>query len=434
MTIILKDTMPYDCISLKDSGYFSALICDYLEQKDSIKPLYNRFPTLDNFGLQMAEKELSFSVSNRKILTTILKKQYKSIAISEAVQKNIHLLEDQKTFTITTGHQLNLFTGPLYFLYKIVSTINLCRQLKNRYPKNDFVPVYWMATEDHDFDEINFFNFNSKKLEWHQTSGGAVGELSTTGLDKVLQTFSNQLGTSPNAEKLRKLFSEAYLNNSNLSNATRFLVNELFGDEGLVILDANEPTLKQLFVPYIENELFENSCSQAVAKTNETINSLEEKKYKLQVNPREINLFYLMKGSRERIVEQDGNFYINNSDKRYSAAQMKAEVAKCPERFSPNVLMRPLYQEVILPNLCYIGGGGELAYWLQLKSYFELQNIPFPIVLLRNSAVLISPKQAGKVSRLDLNLRDLFLPKTTLENKITRQLSEIVIDFSQQRK
>jgi bacillithiol synthase len=425
--------MPKHCIPYRDTRYFSDLILDYLAQDKSIDFLYHRFPTLENFGEQIQEKINNYPYQNRKILTQNVKRQYENIKFSKVTGQNIVNLEKQNTFTVTTGHQLNLFTGPLYFLYKIISTINLCKTLEDQYPENHFVPVYWMATEDHDFDEINFFNFKEKKVVWDRNSGGAVGKLSTEGLDQVCETFSKELGNSPNAQRLKVLFKEAYLNHNNLAEATRYLAHALFDAHGLVILDANDTALKQLFIPYIKKELFENNCSTAVAKTNEAINTLAGKNYKLQVNPREINLFYLENGSRERIIERDGIFYINKTGQQFSKTQLEAEVDNHPERFSPNVLMRPLYQEVILPNLCYIGGGGELAYWLQLKSYFDEMDVTFPVLLLRNSAVLATSKQLDKIKKLNLNIEDLFLPKSKLENKVAKQASEIAIDFTPQR-
>jgi bacillithiol biosynthesis cysteine-adding enzyme BshC len=426
--------MPNHCIPYAETGYFSELILDYLAQDKSVKFLYNRFPGLDHFGEQIQEKAENYNQDNRKILVEAIKSQYKNLKPSEATQKQIKNLKSQTAFTVTTGHQLNLFTGPLYFLYKIISTINLCKELESKYPQNHFVPVYWMATEDHDFDEINFFNFKNKKVVWERKAGGAVGELSTEGLDKVFRSFSKTLGTSPHAEKLKTLFKSAYLSHDNLADATRFLAHELFDAYGLLILDANDKNLKQLFIPHIERELFDKSCSTAVAKTNDSINTLKGKNYKLQVNPREINLFYLENGSRERIIEKDGTFFINNSGKQFSKKALETEVKNHPEKFSPNVLMRPLYQEVILPNLCYIGGGGELAYWLQLKSYFSEENVCFPILLLRNSALLVTKKQVAKIKNLNISLNDLFLPKNELETKITKQISTISIDFSPQRK
>lgn len=425
--------MPTHCIPYLDTGYFSDLILDYLAQDKSVEFLYNRFPTLENFGEQIQEKTKNYPPHNRKILVETIKRQYINLQLSEATGNHIKNLEKQNTFTITTGHQLNLYTGPLYFLYKIISTINLCDELKKTYPENNFVPVYWMATEDHDFDEINFFNFKNKKVVWDRKSGGAVGELSTDELDKVYKTFSDQLGTSPNSEKLNKLFKEAYLDHTNLADATRYLANTLFGEYGLVILDANEKQLKQLFIPYIKDEIFKNSSSEFVEKTNREINAIPNKNYKLQVNPREINFFYLKKGLRERIIKKGDFYFVNNTELKFDKQSMLSEIENHPERFSPNVLLRPLYQEVIMPNLCYIGGGGELSYWLQLKGYFDELKVTFPTLMLRNSALILSDKQKNKIQKLNVSLNDLFLPKHKLEEKVTRQISEIKIDFSLQR-
>ncbi len=179
--------MPTDCISYQQSGYFSALINDYLNEKPELKALYHRFPNLENFKLQLEEKRNNFNYKDngklkREDLVSVLEKQYQSIVASETTLNNIKLLNNLNTFTMTTGHQLNLFTGPLYFLYKIVSTINLCKELKSEFPEHDFVPIYWMATEDHDFEEINYFNFKHKKISWTRESIGPVGRLSSDGL------------------------------------------------------------------------------------------------------------------------------------------------------------------------------------------------------------------------------------------------------------
>ena len=220
--------MPTDCIPFRDTNYFSSLICDYLDENDDLKSFYNRFPKLDNFKAQIAEKERSFSSETRQILVNALKSQYALVDASEGTQYNIESLSEATTFTITTGHQLNLFTGPLYFFYKIISTINLCTQLKTKYPKHHFVPVYWMATEDHDFEEINYFNFKGRKVQWPRDASGAVGELGLEGLDAVFEVFSQQLNTSANAQTLKHLFHTAYLKHKNLADAMRFLVNTLF--------------------------------------------------------------------------------------------------------------------------------------------------------------------------------------------------------------
>lgn len=400
---------------------------DYLNQSESLKPYYSRFPALDNFKLQIEEKK-KFDQVNRDVLVRSLYNQYKNLTVSEFTQQNIELLKNENTFTITTGHQLNLFTGHLYFLYKIVSVINLTKQLKEKYPENNFVPVFWMATEDHDFEEINHFYLHGKKIAWNRKARGAVGELSTQGLDEVFKVFSDEIGTSKNAEYLKNLFENAYLKHHKLTDATRFLVNELFSEYGLVILDGNDKALKNLFAPYVKNELLHQTSFK---KVSETIRNFE---YPIQVNPREINLFYLDKNLRERIIKEGDTYIINNTNLRFSESEILELTEKHPEKFSPNVIMRPLYQEVILPNLCYTGGGGELAYWLELKSSFEEVKVPFPVLLLRNSVLLVTEKQNKKREKLNLSFSDLFEKQTHLINRKTNEFSEIDIDFSALKK
>ncbi len=424
--------MPTDFVNFRSTAYFSSLICDYLDEKPDLHQFYNRFPHLDNFKEQLEEKAQSTFVSatQRTVLASVLKRQYAHIDTSELTKAHIESLTSEKTFTVTTGHQLNLFTGPLYFLYKIVSTINLAKELKAAYPDHDFVPVYWMATEDHDFEEINYFNFKGKKIHWEKDSQGAVGELSTEGLEAVFKLFSLELGQTKQAEFLKTLFKKAYLEHDTLTDATRYLANELFKDYGLVIIDAADAELKTLFIPFIENELLNETSFKAVSKTNEQLS----KNYGIQVNPREINIFYLKEHLRERIVCENDIYSVVDTDITWTKTAILEEVNKHPERFSPNVIMRPLYQEVILPNLCYIGGGGELAYWLQLKDFFNKVHVPFPILLLRNSVLIKTEKQSDKLEALGITNQDLFLKRDAFINKKVREISNIDIDFSPQKK
>ncbi|MGB5500121.1 MAG: bacillithiol biosynthesis cysteine-adding enzyme BshC [Maribacter sp.] len=424
--------MDIDCLPFKQTGYFSDLICDYIENKESLKPFYNRFPKIGNFEDQIEEKAANYPDENRSILYDALQKQYKGISVSKKTRENLIQLKEPITFTVVTGHQLNLFTGPLYFLYKIISTINLTVQLKKTYPKFNFVPVYWMATEDHDFDEINFFNFNAKKIQWNRKASGGVGRLSTDGLQEISKAFSSELGTDNNAKILSSLFEKAYVEHDNLASATRFLANELFGDSGLVIIDGDNKNLKQLLVPYVKNDIIENTSYKKVSETISKLSELPEG-YTIQVNPREINYFYLKEALRERIVLKNGNFHVNATEIYFTKDELLKELENHPERFSPNVITRPLYQEIILPNLCYIGGGGELAYWLELKSSFEAMNVAYPILLPRNSALLVTEKQQRKLARMNLSVADLFLKQSRLINKKIREISNIEIDFSSQK-
>lgn len=420
--------MPSDCVTYQESGYFSNLIVDYLNQKEEIQSLYHRFPTLENFKIQIEEKQKNFSSQSRLILQKELLQQNASIALSESSTKNIQLLSQDNTFTVTTGHQLSLFTGPLYFIYKIVSTINLCKELQQQYPQYHFVPVYWMATEDHDFEEINHFSWKGKKIVWHKNSNGPVGRLSTEELQEVYNAFAYGLGLGENATYLKEIFQKAYLEHATLSEATRYLVNALFKEEGLVIIDGDAVALKQEFIPYLKAELTAQNSYKKVTET------LQHFPYTAQVNPRETNLFYIEKDSRERIVFKNNTYSINNTNISFTTDEILELVEKSPEKFSPNVILRPLYQEVILPNLCYIGGGGEIAYWLELKAMFDYYKVTFPILLLRNSVLVATQKEVRKMEQLGLSWRDLFWNRKKLIDQKTKDISNFTIDFSEQKK
>ena len=424
--------MKINHIPFKTTSYFSELICDYLDENSTLRPFYHRFPDMCNFKEQIKEKVANFSEETRLILNKSLEKQYKGLEISKKTTANINFLKASNTFTVVTGHQLNLFTGPLYFLYKIITAINLAKELKKVYPECNFIPVYWMATEDYDFDEINYFNYKNKKIRWNKEVSGAVGKLNNSGLEIVFDIFSKAIGNNKNAEVLKGWFKKGYLDHNNLTEATRYLANTLFGDYGLVIVDGDDRALKELLIPYVKKDLLYNITYN---KVMETILELEKlpRKYGVQVNPREINYFYLKEDIRERIIEKEGRFYVNKTEIEFSRDEILVELENNPERFSPNVICRPLYQEVILPNLCYIGGGGEIAYWLELKKSFEAMNVTFPMLLLRNSALVISGKQKRKLEKLNISIADLFLKQHSFINKKIREISDINIDFSKQK-
>jgi len=406
------------------TGYFSPLILDYLDEKPGLRHLYHRFPTLENLRLQAEEKSAFFPKDRRELLVSILRKQYGSLTLTSSLKTNLDALLAENTFTVTTGHQLSLFTGPAYFIYKIVTTIRLAEELSAAYSGKNFVPVYWMATEDHDFEEIAQFNFHGKKFRWNREDGGATGRMDLRGLDQIFERFSKEAGNGRNADELRRLFEETYLSGGTLAEATRKLVHTLFGGRGLIILDGDDHDLKKEFAPWMVKELKDSFSHEAVTSTTATMGD-----YKTQVNPREINLFYLADGVRERIVKKGSDFEVLGIDRRFTASEMQEIIRESPERISPNVILRPLYQEVILPNICYIGGGGEIAYWLQLKGMFDEAKVPFPVLLLRNSVLVATEKQHKKAQQLSIRLSDLFLEDYTLEDLAVSRVSATTVDF-----
>jgi len=423
--------MQHTAIPFAKTGRFSALMCDYLAQQSSLQPFYGRFPTLDNFEKQAKEKSQSFTSDKRAVLVESLQKQYNNLTLFPAVQKGIDLLKKDNTMTITTGHQLCLMTGPLFFIYKIITVIKAAQELNKKYSDYNFVPVYWMATEDHDFEEIQSFLFEGKKIQWNSKQAGrAVGTIALDDLQPVLDLFEQHLGHKPGAALLKEWIAVSYRKAHDLATATRTFVQFLFADYPLVILDGNDSALKKIFVPTMQRELEEQQCYETVLAQTQRLQKAYHQNFVPQVNPREINLFYLTENGRHRIKKNADQFLFEGLEASKTAETLIAELNKHPERFSPNVLLRPLYQETILPNVAYVGGGGELAYWFQLKSFFESEQTPFPILLLRNSALLMASKSAQKVARLQLSSEDLFLSRNELINKKIRQISNIDLDLS----
>jgi bacillithiol biosynthesis cysteine-adding enzyme BshC len=373
-------------IPFSQTNYFSNQIVDYISGAEQLKPFYITDFSIDSFADAIALK--SKQKMNRNLLVEVLQEQYNK-ANCEAPKHNLELLKSDSTFTVTTGHQLCLLTGPLYFIYKIITTINLAEELKQKYPSLNFVPVYWMASEDHDFAEVNHIHLFGKKMEWNnlpETGSIPVGKLPTKSLLPLLDELKTVLGDSENAKFLIDLFNKAYVGSENLALATRLLVNELFSEYGLVIIDADDKTLKTEFSKFLLHDIKERSNGNLV---KDSLSKLENLGYKAQVNPREINSFYMRDAYRERLVFEDGKYLVTNTNLVFSEAEIEEELKNFPERFSPNVVLRPLYQEVILPNLAYIGGGGELAYWLEYKTMFDSNSVLFPILVLRNSVLLI---------------------------------------------
>ncbi len=389
-------------IALSQTEQFSNLILNYIKGEDLLRKFYTYLPNIDTFKQAIDDKNKE--EINRNLLVAVLKKQYLQNNIAAPV--NIDLLINKNTFTVCTGHQLCLFTGPLYFIYKIITTINLAESLKKKYPEYNFVPIYWMASEDHDFEEIKSINLFGKNVSWENFDAkGAVGKLNTHSLSESIDELTVILGNSEHSKNLIQLFTDAYLKQNNLANATRFLVNHLFKQYGLVILDGDDAQLKQSFSSILEDDILNNTNFKLV---EQTITELNKIGVKPQVVPRQINCFYLNGNLRERIIFENSKYIVQNTGLTFTKEELLIELKRYPERFSPNVTTRPLYQQIILPNLAYIGGPGEIAYWLEYKAMFDYHKINFPVLIPRNFALLTDEKINLQIKKLGFEVSDIF--------------------------
>jgi len=393
--------MQKESYSFSEFGFSSQIVRDLVGDSKSTEPFINSFFSTNEIAEQIKRK--SFSDANRLVLKNALLTQNNDIKLSELSLNNIEILENKNTFTITTGHQLNFLTGPLYSIYKIIQIIIWAEKLNKKYPDNQFVPTFWMASEDHDFEEINHINlFNSKfEVENKNQSNFISGKIIASNFDKVEFEILSKFSDEALKSKIKRYLS--HYKNNNLADATRSLLNELFGEFGLVIIDGDDKNLKKLFSPIINKELNNSVTSNNVTKSNV---ELEKAGYHNQVFLRECNLFYIKDSTvRHRIIKTENGFEINN--KSFSKSELLEEAEQFSERFSPNALMRPLYQETVLPNLVYFGGGGEIAYWLQLKTLFTNLGLTFPLLRVRDSYVLLSAKQIQLLDSLNYSVLDL---------------------------
>ena len=407
---------------------FSSIVTDYVAAAASLKPFYQHTPTLD--GIKAAIQNSQHPIHNRAVLVNTLQSQYSKLPANEKVQANVDLLLLENTFTITTAHQPNIFTGHLYFIYKILHAIKLAETLSNKMPDYHFVPVYYMGSEDADLEELGQVTVAGKKYEWETKQKGAVGRMT---IDRpfleMIQAIEGQINVAPFGKEIMEIINIAYTIGKKIEQATLEMVHALFAKFGLIIVLPDDADLKRLFISVIEKELTEQFSHQAV---KETMANFPEQ-YKVQTMGRELNLFYLKDDIRERIEYKDNKFAINNTELVFDSASIVEELDAFPERFSPNVILRPVFQGTILPDIAFIGGGGELAYWLELQKVFAAAAVPYPVLVLRNSFLLVNHQTTENIVALGLQVTDFFKPLHLIQLQLVQQASNLQLDLTKEK-
>ncbi len=417
-------------ISHSDTRFFSRLIEDFLN--DDAPLLHFLDYTPNDAGLTIAINNRKNYPVNRTTLHQTISEQYTTLTIPENVQKNIEALKEEKTFTITSAHQPNLLTGYAYFFYKIIHSIKLAQHLSRLYPENKFVPVFYIGSEDNDLDELGVFRFQEKTYRWQTEQTGAVGRMFTNDLQPLLKDFFAALGThSEETKKLKQIIEQAYQPKHKIADAIRYIINEFLGKYGIIVLDADDKNFKKSFAPILLQELLAPQSDSLIQKTSEALN----KTYKAQAFSRPINLFYLKDNIRERIEYNAGIWSVKNTEITFDKEGITQEVREFPERFSPNVILRGLYQESILPNVAFIGGGSEVAYWMQLKDVFKHYNVFFPAVILRQSVHFLNKNTVAHIHKMGIALKEIFIPKDEWANKEIDKIfgNEISLEHEEQQ-
>lgn len=422
----ISTRLPY-----QQTGYFSRIITDYLEQAEELSPFYEH--PVSAVGLRQALEARKRFHTDRTALVKALEEQYAGVFAGDPsgaprVRENVARLAEENTFTVTTAHQPAIFTGNLYFIYKILHTIRLAEWLKEQDPAHHFVPVFFMGSEDADLDELGHIYLGGEKIAWETKQTGAVGRMKTKGLDKVYYRIEGQLSVQPYGPELMRLLKAAYLDSPDIQTATFRLLHSLFAEYGLIVLIADKAVFKKQMAAVFEDDLFRQEPTRIVT---ESITRLSEH-YKIQANPRPINLFYLKDDLRNRIERTPDGFQVVDTKIRFTGQELRDELTHYPERFSPNVILRGLFQETILPNLAFIGGGGETAYWLELKELFGHYRVPFPVLILRNSFLLVQRHWLEKLVHAGFGIPDVFRGTDELINELVRRDSDHTLNLEEE--
>lgn len=336
-------------------------------------------PTADN--LDQLRKGLSREEGHREMLVSAVSRQYQKSG--QAISKKIAALGLSETRTVTTGHQLCLATGPAFTYYKVLSAVVLAEQLEARWG-TPVVPVFWLASEDHDFEEIQSLWDGQGWQTWSPASvGGAVGRMGTEGLRVMLENWSDAAGVE--GERKSALLKASH---GALTDVMRRWMHGAFGDDRIVVVDGDDVTLKAAFSGAMAKELSDKVVERCVSEVNDT---LQREGHAPQVHVRPVNLFYLSEGRRERIHSEAGHWAAGDQVWPDDESVLK-ELESSPARFSPNALLRPVFQSMVLPDVAVVGGLAEVAYWLQLTQLFPAFGLIQPALVPRDGARVLSKK------------------------------------------
>ena len=374
----------------------------------------------------------------RQVLHRVLNDQNREYQSGIKTLAHIDLLGNENTFAVVTGQQLGLFTGPLYTIYKAITAVKLSQKLSLDFPEYNFVPVFWLEGEDHDFDEINKVKYISASNELTVAEylvGGKPLEknIGATGniifdehIELFFSTIDSTIARSDYSSALFEMMRGYYKQGNSFLKAFTGFFNHVYEDSGLVFLNPNNPDFKKILSTHFTKQINANAePSKLVIQKSVEL----EEHYHAQIKAKALNLFMFHKGGRHLIEPSDsGDYFLKNIRQRYTKEELLSIAATTPELLSPNVVTRPLCQDTLLPTVAYIGGPGEIAYYAQLKPVYEYFNITMPIIYPRASVTLMEEKIQKVLEKYSLDLDELFGDVDTILAKVSEQVSEVKVD------
>ena len=372
----------------------------------------------------LLQNAVNFSTEMRSILVSVIQKQ-SNHWLSSAQKQSLQILSQTNAFTVTTGQQLHFDLGPAYVFFKITSAISLANDLQLMYPNYRFVPLFWMASEDHDFQEISTSQLFNQTWNWEKNDAesGAVGRLSTQSLIPWLNWLRDFFNNNQEAlQELAVLEQNIQSNTPKLADFVQSWILRIFENTPLLVVNPDSQELKQRMVPLFMAEIEHGIVQELVEKQNR---QLLAKSLSPEAYVRRCNLFYLTDHLRDRMEVKEGVVTTVTSGRRWSMTEIETELREYPQRFSPNVLFRPLYQQTILPNIAYIAGPSEFKYWLQIPEALKFNGLIQPSLVLRKSGIFLSLSLHKKLKKWDLSVWDMFaLNEKELQHQMLTKINQ----------
>ena len=420
-------------INFKEIPGNTKLFLDYLYDFEKLKGFYKyNFRDKEQFIAKF--KQLSESPKEfRNELSTIINNQYKSFDPSSKTLKNISLLKNKETVAVVTGQQLGILGGPLYTFYKIITAIKLCSHLSERYDNYHFVPVFWLEGDDHDFEEVRSINvlndnnelikisYNDEATEEEQNRG-SIGHLKLKeSIGQFLKDYENQLRNTEFKNPIMENLKSFYTEEKTFKEPFKELLFWLFDQYGLVIFDPQDVKVKELLKPVFKKEIndFRNHTEKLV-----NISASLEELYHAQVKIRPINLFYNYDEGRYVIEPIENEFRLKGKRKKFNLEELINLIEAEPEKFSPNVLLRPICQDFLFPTGFYISGPSEVAYFAQILPLYEFYDIDPAIIYPRSSVTILEKTLKSVLEKYGLSVKDIFTDPNKLKNQIINNVSD----------
>ena len=372
--------------------------------------------------------------ADRDVLADVLADQNAGWGGGDATQRNVEALRDPETVAIVTGQQVGLFTGPLYTIYKTITTLQLAEEWAEQTGRT-VVPVFWVEGEDHDFAEISTAQVlrRNEVVSLDYAPGvpenpGPVGRRPLTdAIDDVLDRLDEALPPSDFKPAVMEHVRAAYQSGTQLEDAFAHLLRSLFPDEGLVLMNPDDERLKALTRPLFRREL-EDAATPA-ARVEAAGQALRDRGYHAQVRARPTNLFWLGDDGRHPIDQgDDDRFTLRHTDRSFAKAELLDRLADAPARFSPNVVLRPLMQDWLLPTAAYVAGPGEVSYFAQYGDVYDWAGLDMPLIHPRASVSLVEGKVQTVLDKYDLSVCQFRAQLEALFQDVVVDTMEVDID------